>query len=169
LKKIFWCWGWTSPCELPTCVASALLLSHTQLLLLLFHLLLFTAKLIHINIGLFIDFIWLYILKTLIWIVYMSSVFPQASIYLPTSMPPFLPPFFPPTHLSIIYLPGSAGDETQSLCMLGKCSNTEWHSQPLVFFFGSPGVWTQGFTLARQVLYCLKSSLQPFVLWLFWI
>lgn len=121
LKKIFWCWGWTSPCELPTCVASALLLSHTQLLLLLFHLLLFTAKLIHINIGLFIDFIWLYILKTLIWIVYMSSVFPQASIYLPTSMPPFLPPFFPPTHLSIIYLPGSAGDETQSLCMLGKC------------------------------------------------
>jgi hypothetical protein len=37
--------------------------------------------------------------------------------------------------------------------------------KPDCLFWGSTRVWTQGFTLVSQVLYCLK--LYPFVLWLF--
>jgi hypothetical protein len=35
------------------------------------------------------------------------------------------------------------------------------------FFFGGTGVWTQGFTLMRQALYCLRCS-SKLLLWLFW-
>jgi hypothetical protein len=40
----------------------------------------------------------------------------------------------------------------------------------LFFFFCETGVWTQGFTLTKQVLYCsvLEAHLQYILLWLFW-
>jgi hypothetical protein len=38
----------------------------------------------------------------------------------------------------------------------------------LFFFFLSTGVWTQGFALARQMLYHLRHASNLFLLWLFW-
>jgi hypothetical protein len=36
------------------------------------------------------------------------------------------------------------------------------------FFFGGARVWTQCFTFAKQALYCLSNTFNPFLLWLFW-
>jgi hypothetical protein len=59
------------------------------------------------------------------------------------------------------------GLEPKVLYMLGKCSNTELHPQPLVFFGGlllffcSTWVWTQHFVLPRQALYHLSHAPSP--------
>jgi hypothetical protein len=50
----------------------------------------------------------------------------------------------------------------------------QYHSSPpqntngkLIFFFFGTGVWTQGLTVARQVLCCVRYSINPVLCWVF--
>jgi hypothetical protein len=48
------------------------------------------------------------------------------------------------------------GIKSRASLMLDKCSATEVQPQ-LCFWFGRTRVWTQGFTLSKQVLYCFTA------------
>jgi hypothetical protein len=76
-----------------------------------------------------------------------------------------LPPLTSGSHWSIIYNYFLCSPDTWALCRPGKYSTTEpyWDLQKWW-----NGVWTQSFTLAKQVALSLEPHLQSTFLWLFW-
>jgi hypothetical protein len=51
---------------------------------------------------------------------------------------------------------------TLACCFLESLFSISLYFHPLTIFFFSSGVWTQGFALAKQILYHLSNASSPF-------